>query len=230
MLVIGTTLMGIGAVRCRRLDNVLLLASVPILMLPAILAAVKPEMAPSPMLCSGAMAPIFVLSGIGLASVVSAVAGVFAKPAGRRLGVGLAILAVALSMMSGRAVVFHSFAESWERNTWNTSELGEAVRGAMAVGVPPDRAWVVPYPYWVDTRLVAAEAGMVGSDLALAPDRVQATAEQGGPQLFLVNPADNRTIRTLAKVLPEVRPIWRPSRVSGKEFLLFLNLSTTGGS
>jgi len=230
LLVIGAALTGIGAVRRRRLEDLLLLISVPVLMLPAVLAALQPELAPSPMRCSGAMAPIFVLAGIGLASVVTAVSATVAAPAGRRLAAGLAIVVVALSMLGGRTVVHRSFAEVWDRNSWNASELGEVVRGAAAIGVPVDCARVVGYPHWVDARLVAAEAGFVGSDLALDPTQVDMAAERDGPQLFLVHPEDHDTVRTLADRLPAVTPIRHASRVEGKEFLVILSLSMTGGS
>ena len=84
-------------------------------------------------------------------------------------GVAAAIL-IGFSAVAGRMVVQGPFAEAWDGATWNASELGEVVRSAIALGVSDEHARVVPFPHWVDTRLVAVEAGLPGQDLAINPD------------------------------------------------------------
>jgi 4-amino-4-deoxy-L-arabinose transferase-like glycosyltransferase len=229
LLVVGAALTALAALRRRALGARLLLISVPLLMLPAALSTLEPSAAPSPLRCGGAMAPIFVLAGIGLAALSSAASATLAAPAGRRLGGVVTVLAVVLSASAGRAVVHGSFAETWDRSAWNASELGEVVRAAAILGVPVERAWVVPFPYWVDTRLVAFEAKLPGRDLALDPTRVAETAGRAGPKLFLVHPEDHRTLRALADKIPAAVTIPMTSRVGGKNFLAVVDLSMSGG-
>jgi hypothetical protein len=230
LLILGVALVGLGAVAGRRLGNLALLLSVPLLMLPAILAPLPPEMAPSPTYCGGAMAPVFVLAGIGLAAVFTAVKATLAAPAGGRLALIVVVVLVGLSAAAGRTTVATFFAESWDPHTWNTSELGEVVRGSMALGVAADRAEVVAYPHWVDSRLVAITAGHPSLDLALNPSSVETAARRPGPKLFLVHPDDHKTLRTLAAALPGSNPIRIESRVPGKSFLMVLDLSSADGS
>jgi hypothetical protein len=39
----------------------------------------------------------------------------------------------------------------------------------------PQNVWVVGYPYWVDARAVALEAGRANQDLALPSDQLEQT-------------------------------------------------------
>lgn len=228
-LVLGTALAVLGVVLRRRLVDALFLLSVPLLMLPAVLAPLDPAMAPSPVRCGGAIAPVFVLAGAGFASVIGALARSIASGPGRRIAAVAAIGAVALSALAGRAVVRGSFAETWDRSAWNASELGEVVRGAMAMGVPLERARVVPHPHWVDTRIVGAEAGHPERDLAIDPRAVDTAAGRAGPQLYLVHPDDHRTLRTLKEKLPGATVIQFESRKGNRPFLAVVDLSMSGG-
>jgi 4-amino-4-deoxy-L-arabinose transferase-like glycosyltransferase len=226
--VLGIALTAVVAVHRRRANTaILLVLAMPLLMLPAILAPLDPELAPSPVRGCGALPAVFVLAGLGLATVAGAVRRSLAAPVGRRLGAATAIALLAASALAGRTVVHGSFAVSWDRSAWNASEMGSVVRAAITLGVPEDRAWVVPYPHWVDTRLVGAEAGLPGVDLAHDPMTVATTAGRPGAKLFLVHPDDHRTVRALRRRLPAAAVARQPSRVDGKEYLTVLDL--TGG-
>ena len=97
----------------------------------------------------------------------------------------------------------------------------------MALGVLEEHARVVPYPHWVDTRLVAVEAGLPGRDLAINPDEVERATRWPGPQLYLVHPDDSRSLATLADRLPAATVTRHPSRVEGK---LFVSVTILAGS
>lgn len=229
LLVLGAALALAAAVLGGRGDGLLVLAAVPLLMLPAIVAPIPPELAPSPLRCAGAVAPIFVLAGIGLAALVRALSGLAAGAAGRRLGIAVAVLVIAWSAAAGRRTVRGPFAESWDRSTWNASELAEVMRGAAAVGIPPERASVVAHPHWVDTRLVAVWAGRPGDDVAVDPDAIIDRARRGGPQLYLVHPDDRKTLMLLERVRPDATTTRHPSRVPGKSFVsVMVPAATTG--
>ena len=73
-----------------------------------------------------------------------------------------------------------------------------------------DTAWVVPFPYWVDTRLVGVWAGIPNRDFAIWPDQLSKTLQVAGPKLFiakasLTDPAanDQKTVDLLRQLYPQ---------------------------
>jgi hypothetical protein len=229
LLMLGAALIIVLAVADRRFDGVLLSAAVPLLMLPAIIAPLPPVIAVSPLRCGGALAPVFVIAGLGLAALLRSLSSAFAVPVGRWLAVATAVLVIAASATAGRAVIRGSFAATWDESTWNASEIGEVVRGALSLGVPADRVHVIPFPHWVDTRLVAVEAGLPGRDLGLDARRLAETAQRGGPQLFILHPSDRDSRRLLGRELPATSPTTHPSRLQGKSFVSIMDLSVADG-
>lgn len=225
LLVLGTALLAMRSIFRRRLGDGLMLLAVPLAVLPAALASVEPALAPSPLRCAGAMGPIFAVAGFGLVAAVRAMAGCLPLRLGRPAAAIVSVLLVVLTALAGHTVVHSSFAETWDAGAWNASELGEVVRGAVALGVPLDRARVVPHPHWVDTRLVAAEAGLPGGDLAIDPATVASTARRPGAQLYLVHRDDHRTLRVLREALPAADVVQHPSRVPGKSFMAVTNIA-----
>jgi hypothetical protein len=228
LLVVGLASIAVGAACRRRLIDLLLLISLPLALLPAVLAPLQPELTPSPLRCGGALATVFVIAGLGLAAIVRSTASSLAPSAGRLIASATALVFVGLSATAGRTVVHTSFAHVWDESTWNASELGSVVRGAMTLGVTPERAWVVAYPHWVDTRLVAAEAGLPGEDLAIDPGAVRGAARKGRARIFLVHPGDRQTLRTLERELPDAEVISHRSRVPGKSFSSVMSATGAG--
>ncbi len=229
LLVLGLGLAIATAVARRRLDWAALVVSLPLLMLPAMVSPLDPQLAPSPVRCAGALAPCFVAAGAALSAIAHRLRASLDGAAGRWLGIGSAVSLIALSALAGRPPVHTDFAEAWDRSSWNASELGAVVRGALAVGVAPDRIRVVPYPHWVDTRLVAFEAGLAGRDLALDLDRLDAVNERGGPLLFLVHPDDRVSLAKLKRRLPRSTQTRHPARQPGRTFVSVMTLGASGG-
>jgi len=221
---LGLVLAVVVAATARRLDLVALVVALPLLMLPAIAAPLRPEFAPSLVRCAGALAPVFAMAGIGLAAVAGGLRSSIAGRTGRWLASIAAVALVAASAAASHAVVHTKFVDAWDGGTWNASELGAVVRSAITVGVPPDRIHIVPHPHWVDTRLVAFEAGLAGVDLTIDPDRLDAAAGRGGPHLFLVHPDDEASLAVLRRRLPNATVTTHPSRVPGRTFVSVLAL------
>jgi hypothetical protein len=84
-----------------------------------------------------------------------------------------------------------------------------------------DSAWVVPYPYWVDTRLVAMNAGYPQHDYAIAPDQLSNTLGVPAPKLFLLRPEDTGGLQTLQQLYPAGTVKLFQSRIPSKEFIVF---------
>jgi len=106
-------------------------------------------------------------------------------------------------------------------SSWNTSEVGQVIRGfADSVG-SLDSAWVIPYPYWMDTRLVGMNAGFPTKDYALQPDQIDATTGDPRAKLFIFKEEDQQTFARLTALYPQGRLKIYPSRIPTKEFWVF---------
>ena len=49
-----------------------------------------------------------------------------------------------------------------------------------------DTVWIVPFPYWVDTRLPGVWAGIPNRDFAMFPEHLADTVRLSGTQLFML--------------------------------------------
>jgi hypothetical protein len=108
--------------------------------------------------------------------------------------------------------------------------MGEVARDFITLHQTPENVWVVGYPNWVDTRLVANNAGYPGRDYELKTENIPNTGTHSGPKLFLLNPQDNANLAALQELYPEGILERHISRVETKDFLIFYVLPTTGDS
>jgi hypothetical protein len=95
--------------------------------------------------------------------------------------------------------------------------------------VKPENAYVVAYPYWVDTRLVGINAGFPTRDFAVWPQQFPETLSQTGPKLFIIKSDDTNSIGLLKQLYPEGYLQLYPSKFENKDFYLFTVLPKTGG-
>jgi hypothetical protein len=91
-----------------------------------------------------------------------------------------------------------------------------------------DTVWVVPFPYWVDTRLPAVWAGIPNRDMAMWQDNLASTVELTGPKLFMVkanldDPTgnDQASLNILQTLYPNGQLRLFDSDVPGHDFWIF---------
>jgi hypothetical protein len=77
------------------------------------------------------------------------------------------------------------------------------MKGFMERGGSVDQVWIVPFPFWVDTRLPPFWAGAPGRDIAIAPDNIPATVELSGDKLFMFTLDDAVTMSELKRLYPQ---------------------------
>ncbi len=221
LLALGLVTAALAVGKQRRWEPLFLMLSVYVLMLPSILSLAFPIENPSLNRSAGAVVPVFLLAGWGLVTWGRAV-GLGQGRRWARLGAA-AVLAFFLLLDAGYNydLVFRKYAESFRQGAWNTSELGRVIGGfARSVG-GPEQAWVVPYPYWVDTRLVGINAGFPRRDYALPRERLPETLQVPRPKLFLFKPEDVETEQVLWRLYPQGR-LWKYiSATPGKDFMVF---------
>jgi hypothetical protein len=121
-------------------------------------------------------------------------------------------------------LVFNQYQQNYARSSWNTSEIGEAIKEfSVAIG-SQESAYVVGFPHWVDTRLVGINAGLPTKDFAIWPEDFQKTIEDQGAKLFIVKIDDSDSLTALQNLYPEGILQHHTSKVPTKDFYQFFVL------
>lgn len=218
---LGVVLLLVRYLRRRHWLDLFLLLAVPVLMLPSILSLAFPSENPVLNRTAGALVVVFLIVGICLDGLLSAIESRLDSTSGRRLAWGLAIILLGWSSAQNYDLVFNQYYRAYRLFAWNTTELGAVVRGFAESAGSLESAWVVPYPHWVDTRLVGINAGYPGKDFALWPQHFEETLEVSGPKMFLLKHDDHESLGLLEQLYPEgwVQPY--PTQFPTKEFLTY---------
>lgn len=208
--------------RRRRWEDAFLLVSIPLLMMPSILSLAFPNENPCLNRTGGAYVVIFVIVGMAADALYQAITR-WRPRFGRWAGVALVGLLALVAARANYDLVFHQYADEFRAGAWNTTAIGEVIHGFVALGNDPHSAWVIPYPYWVDTRLVAINAGLFPEipDTALPPQRIADTQDVPAPKLFILKPEDKPSLDALQHLYPNAIVRLHTSPLQGKNFIVF---------
>jgi hypothetical protein len=99
--------------------------------------------------------------------------------------------------------------------------MGEVIQQFAQSGGSLNSAWLVGYPYWVDSRAVGITAGYAGHDYAIWPEEFADTLAVKGPKLFLVNTQDTNSLVLLSELYPTGDFTIYQSKVDTKNFFIF---------
>jgi hypothetical protein len=218
---LGGILLMVRYLRQRRWQDLLILVSIPLLMLPSILSLAFPDENPALNRAAGAFVPVFLVVGIALEGLLAVFRKLMGEKRGLTLAWGLALCLVGFSILQNYDLVFNQYRRAFDLSAWNTSEMGQVVRDFGELYGSTETAWVVGYPYWVDTRLVGMNAGDPLRDYAIFPDSLTNTRADPRPKLFLINPEDQASIDVLKQLYPFGTLTTFPSR-TGKDFFIFI--------
>ena len=208
--------------RARRWQDLFLLISIPILMLPSILALAFPEENPSLSRAGGAAIPIFLICAIGLETLLTSLWKKTANRFARSCVVALGLALFAFSAMQNYDIALKQYPDQYARATWNTTQMGEVAKEFIQLTGNEDNVWVMAVPYWVDTRLVAYSAGYVGKDYEIWPDELETTMEQSGAKLFIVKYDDVEGMARLHEVYPDGFTAYHTSEIEGRDFYAYI--------
>jgi len=221
LFLFGSVLVLVRYIRQRQWIDLFLLVSIPLFMLSSILSLAFPSENPSLNRTAGAIIPVFLILGLAVDGLLTGMVR------GLKAGKGLVaawILGVILVVWSASAnfnLVFSRYASQYNQGAWNTSEMGAVIRSFGELTGSTKNAYVVGYPYWVDTRLVAINAGDPTRDAAIWPDQFNDTLADPRPKLFLLNLEDKAALEALQKLYPNGAK-WRyPAKIPSKDFLVF---------
>lgn len=218
---LGLVLVLLRYIKQRHWLDLFLLLSIPLLLMPSILSLAFPNENPILNRTSGALVPVFVISGLALNGLLASAKA--RLPAwGGKLVWGLALVLFAWSARNNYDLVFNQYQRSYELSAWNTSEMGEVVREFGALFGQTETAWVVAYPYWVDTRLVGMNAGEPTRDMAIWSESFPDTLDDPRPKMFLVKPDDTADLDLLKEMYPQAVLTLYDSEIPDRDFIIFI--------
>ncbi|HMD87570.1 MAG TPA: glycosyltransferase family 39 protein [Anaerolineaceae bacterium] len=219
---LGSMQLLIRYIRQRHWLDLFLLVSVPLLMLPSILSLAFPIENPSLNRTGGAIIPVFLIAALSLEGLLR----MLYNRANTRWGVVLPIvLGLALggvSMAQNYDLVFNQYNNQFMASAWNSTEIGQVIHDfAHSIG-SENSAYVIPFPYWVDTRLVGINAGYPVKDYALAQDQLSTTLPVKQAKLFIFKDEDTKSLDLLKQLYPQGVYWLFQSKIQGKNFYEFL--------
>lgn len=225
LFILGVTLALIRYLRNHHWLDLFLLVSIPLLQLPSTLSIAFPGENPSLNRTGGAYIPVFILAALALDGLLTS----FGR--GKMRVIFASVLAVALVYVSAAQnydLVFNQYYTSFRDGSWNTSDIGRVINGFKQISGTTETAWVVPFPYWVDTRLTSIWVGDTYRDMAMWRENIPSTVQYEGPKLFIVkadleNPAgnDQESLDVLESLYPNGTLRLFDSDIPGHDFWIF---------
>ncbi len=207
--------------RNRHWLDLFLILSVPTLLMPSILSLAFPSENPSLNRTGAAAVIVFIIAAMALDGIYTGLQSIQGAARKRGFAAGVVILLLLVSSLQNYNLVFNTFASQFLDKAWNTSDIGKVIRSFVDAGNSPDNAFVVPYPYWVDTRLVGIQAGYPSKDYAVSRDDLPKTLATPGNKLFIVKEEDVDTLAALRKLYPFVQVGHFTSPLEGKNFWIY---------
>ncbi len=194
-----------------------LLAALPILLLPSILALAWPNENPSVVRTSGTIPVVMTITALGLDALWRYL------DRGRDRWSLLAKGALAVLLGAALAMNWHTYfrvyPQTYARSAWNSTEIAAEIRRiAPAVG-GTGHVYIFSYPHWVDTRNVAFNMGEPDWNSVLFQVS-EIASKRPEPRAVILNPRDGAHREALLDLWPGACAWVVSSRTPGKEFVV----------
>ncbi|MEI7845389.1 MAG: glycosyltransferase family 39 protein [Chloroflexota bacterium] len=218
LFALGYIILLLRYIRKRDWLDLFIFLSIPMLLMPSILSLAFPNENPSLNRTGGAAVMVFVVAALALDGFYTTLRS---KKAGYKWAPVLVTILILLSSLQNYNLVFDQFSQQFMQGAWNTSDMGKVIRSFVTAGNSPDNAFVVPYPYWVDTRLVGIQAGYPIKDFAVWRDDLSKTQTLAGNKLFIVKEEDQDTLTVLKQMYPSGMLGHFVNQFEGKNFWIY---------
>ena len=218
---LGVVILLVRYIKNRHWLDLATLLWIPMLMLPSILSIAFPDENPSLNRSGGAIIPVFMVIGFGVENLIENIKSHYPGKGGKWFSWVVVLLLAAGSLMINYNLVFKDYYDQFKMKAWNTSEIGGMVRGFSETIGDQDHVWVIPYPHWVDTRLVGIHGVGWVRDYALKQEDISITKEDTPPKLYIYKPDDQETEHILQTLYPEGIIQRFSSEVEGRDFILY---------
>jgi hypothetical protein len=182
LFLLGIVLLILRYIRQRDWRDALLLASIPILILPSVLSLAFPGENPALNRAGGASVAGIIVSALALDGLV---AGFGSEKKRQLIAYGLTGVLFAASAFGNYDLVFNKFNANFRAGAWNTSEMGKVISQFRDAYGQTDTVWIVPFPHWVDTRLPGVWAGVPNRDFAMWQDSLADSLLYPAPKMFI---------------------------------------------
>jgi hypothetical protein len=194
-------------------------------MLPSILSLAFPSENPTLNRTAGALVPVFLIIGLSFEGFIKGIETRIPRPVNRGLVWVVGIIFLLWAGFQNYDLVFNKFQQNYRQSSWNTSEIGGAIRDFTDSIGPQENAFVVAYPHWVDTRLVGINAGFPTRDFAIWPEDLSKPLNSSGSKLFIVKIDDLESLVILQELYPDGVVQRYASGDSNKDFFQYFVLS-----
>lgn len=221
LLVLGVVIVAWRAWRWRDLVAPLLLVAGVILLLPSALSLAYPVENPSVVRIGGAIPAVMVSAALpvsrGLARAWQALRGWHRQ----LLILGAGLLAMAIVTINYQRY-FGDYWHQYQDRALNTSEIGLAINGFIESGGDPDDAWIIAWPYWIDTRGAGIEIGdPTWNNVILDLDELDAHRYRARPRFYVYYPNDHEARERLETLFPNGWATRYRARGTYPDFMLF---------
>ena len=219
LFLLGVAFLITRYIRQRDWRDLTLLSSIPVLIMPSVLSLAYPIENPALNRAGGASVTVILIAALALDGLVSS----FGSGMKRQV-IAYGLVAVLFSGVaySNYDIVFNKFEAKYAEAAWNTSEMGRVISDFRTDYGQTDRVWIVPFPYWVDTRLPGVWAGIPDRDFALWQDHLSESLAYPAPKMFIYWNTDTETERILKELYPQGEITRYTSAVPNKDFFIFL--------
>ena len=198
---IGMLVWGFKKSNWEALSVVLLL---PVLLLPTTLALAIPNENPSLARAIAAVPVVYLMPALTLVLVLDFLRGMIPGRSGVWLATGCAAALIAAGAAQNFDLTQRQYPETYRQNVENASELGVFMRNFVNSIGTPDDVYLVPFPYWVDDRIMNIAAGFpIHSTHYLFPDQIAGFEFSGRPTLFLLLAEDVESLEALKLKFPD---------------------------
>ncbi len=228
---LGQVLLLARYVQKRKWEDLLLLISIPVLLLPSALSLAFPEENPSLNRTAGVYVPALLIAAIGVEAFLRGLHNHLPRLSARWVAGFAAVLLLGWTVSNNYDLFFKQYADLYRASAWNTREVGEVVHDFASLTGTYDTYYVVGFPHWLDSRQVAIFAGNIERDPAILPEYLNVTTADPRAKLFIVKPEDEATLDTLREFYPLGIATQHESEVEGKNFMTFFvpeNMSAVG--
>ena len=218
----GVILLFIRYIKRKNWIDLFILLSIPVLMMPSILSLAFPDENPCLNRTAGALVPVFVVTAFAFENLVRSLFNSTNTKFAKFIATITIVFLISWTTIQNYDLVFNQYKKQFINNAWNTSDIGRVIKGFSESIGSKDTAYVVPYPHWVDTRLVGINAGYPEKDYALWPEEFQETLDVEGPKLFIIKPEDNEALAEINILYPSGVLQIVDIDIDGRDFYTFL--------
>lgn len=219
LFLLGIAFLIVRYFRQRDWRDMVLLTSIPVLIMPSVLSLAFPGENPALNRAAGASVTVFLIGALALDGFVSSFGAEL-----RRKVIAFSMVAV---MFTGIAyfnydLTINKWGSSFSLSSWNTAEMGQVVSDFRDKYGQTNTVWIVPFPFWVDTRLPGVWAGIPNRDFAMFQDHLSDSLNFPAPKMFMYWNVDTETERILKELYPNGEVTRYTSAFPGKDFYIFL--------